>query len=687
MSASHSARAPIRVLLAEDSEETANRIDSVLRDAGFPTRIQRTGDIDDIEHCVGENECDLAYFPATLPDLEHLLPRLRGRNRIIPLIIYTAPGAFPEGPAWTPGEAMTHGASDLVCLRDDEHLTHVSAREIEHVCQRVRAAQLAKSLKEVEQRCHLLLQGSRAPIAYIHEGMHVYANPAYLQFFGAEDVDDVLGVSVVDFLAAESVADFKEQLKLLRSGSEEVRFPFQGSSIAGAALDGMLVLANSSYEGESCLQLTVLPSQPAPVMQPPVQTDTNLDLGTFLKTTGDRMAQAGEALSWMFLVSLEGLDKVRTEFGFLRAEKIADEAFRLIEESNPDSPVLRFSQDEVAASLIGTDRNGAFTWATTIQRNIARHDFGFDGPNFPITISLCGIKISKDIEHALDAGYQQLKEIIASNRFGSLQLEADVAPVEAPLLDEAGKTLVRITDAIENQSFRLLYQPIISLRGDDDEHYEVFLRMIDSEGNEHVPDQFLRTAIDHGVAAKIDRWVILQSIKSLCLHRAKGHNTRLTINVTSNSVADGEFIKWLTVAIKAARLPSDAVIFQITENDARTFIKQTGDFVAGLKKMHCQASIGRFGLAANPYQLLENVHVGLVKIDGSLIKTLQKPGDTITPMLKELQSMGKLTIVPMVESAAQLTALWQGGANYIQGHYLQEPRPEMDYDFSVEEAE
>ncbi len=276
---------------------------------------------------------------------------------------------------------------------------------------------------------------------------------------------------------------------------------------------------------------------------------------------------------------------------------------------------------------------------------------------------------------------------MASNRTGALQHEADVAPVEAPLLDKAGKALARITEVIENQSFRLLYQPIISLRGDDDEHYEVFLRMIDSEGNEHVPDQFLRTAIEHGVAAKIDRWVILQSIKALCLHRGKGHNTRLTINVTSNSVADGEFIKWLTVAIKAAWLPSDAVIFQITEKDATTFQNQTAEFVAGLKKMHCQASIGRFGLVAEPFALLEIVHADLVKIDGFHIKTLQKPGDTIAPLLKELQSMGKLTIVPMVESAAQLTALWRAGANYIQGHYLQEPRPDMDYDFSVEESD
>ena len=40
----------------------------------------------------------------------------------------------------------------------------------------------------------------------------------------------------------------------------------------------------------------------------------------------------------------------------------------------------------------------------------------------------------------------------------------------------------------------------------------------------------------------------------------------------------------------------------------------------------------------------------------------------------------------MVESATVLSALWQAGANYIQGHYLQEPSTEMDYDFDTEDS-
>ena len=57
--------------------------------------------------------------------------------------------------------------------------------------------------------------------------------------------------------------------------------------------------------------------------------------------------------------------------------------------------------------------------------------------------------------------------------------------------------------------------------------------------------------------------------------------------------------------------------------------------------------------------------------------------DALIKMISTLQSRGKLTIVPMVENAQILSTLWQAGANYIQGHYLQEPTEKMSYDFTT----
>ena len=46
--------------------------------------------------------------------------------------------------------------------------------------------------------------------------------------------------------------------------------------------------------------------------------------------------------------------------------------------------------------------------------------------------------------------------------------------------------------------------------------------------------------------------------------------------------------------------------------------------------------------------------------------------------------MGKLTIADLVEDASSLSVLWQCGVKFIQGNFLQEPHPLMDYEFSEE---
>ena len=62
-----------------------------------------------------------------------------------------------------------------------------------------------------------------------------------------------------------------------------------------------------------------------------------------------------------------------------------------------------------------------------------------------------------------------------------------------------------IQQALDADKFKLLFQPIISLRGSAEEYYEVYLRMITQEGSEVSPNQFLDIAEEIKANTKIDR--------------------------------------------------------------------------------------------------------------------------------------------------------------------------------------
>ena len=251
MSAQQAQHAPVRLLIAERSENAAYQFDSLLRDAGIATRpevIDLPMAVDKLAHA------DMMICNSSLPEVQQLLPRLASLAPLVPVILVNG-----EEAELTQTEGMELGAADVVSGTDSAHLVLVVKRELEHVCRNIQYRQMKKALAEAEQRCQLLLESSRAAIAYVHEGMHIHANEHYLKLFGFDDADDLLGLPLIDMLDADSGTTLKQQLKAFRASEEETEFDFTGVSTTGEAIVGSMTLAAAEYEGEHCLQVTVRP--------------------------------------------------------------------------------------------------------------------------------------------------------------------------------------------------------------------------------------------------------------------------------------------------------------------------------------------------------------------------------------------------------------------------------------------
>ncbi len=706
MSAQLSQHVTTRLLIAEKSENAAHEIDSILRNAGIATKLTVTDDLAHVAQIVSQGEADIALLTDKIDGLAQLLPRVHKSSPHVPLIVLNSHEHTDSDQTLDAATALELGATDVVRGDCGQHLALVVKRELQHVCEREHLSQVRRALNEAEQRCQLLLQGSKAAIAYVHEGMHIHANEGYLNLFGYADLDDLCGASLVDILSEESAAQLKTHLKNIRGGQEQAEFDFVAKSAddSDAEIRGSMTLEHSQYEGEPCLQVTVRSQSAAAstgtkVGDAPEQSSNQsngvsvvpadeLALTGFVKAA-ETLSSNGASETFVLFAAIDHFSELKSAYTLLGVEGISRKVWQSLSATAAHYPMAKFNGQQFVIAITADDHHNADEIADEMRRTISELVLESSDKTVRPTVTITGVPVlDGKVADALDEAYDLWVEVIDRGQTNSVHIPSPEAD-DANQLDGARVVINQITEAIEKKMFVLLFQPIISLRGDSDEHYEVFLRMTNDLGEQLEPSKFLQTAIDNNVAGKIDRWVILQSIKMLSVHRAKGHATRLTINLTSNSVTDKEFLQWLTVAIKAARLPSDAVIFQITEKDATTYLRQTREFVEGLRNMHCRASLSRFGLIDDPFETLRHVPVDMVKLDGaSVIKMGEDDADSssnIVETIKKLQGNGKLTIVPMVENASVLSTLWQAGANYIQGHYLQEPSTEMNYDFSTED--
>ena len=151
---------------------------------------------------------------------------------------------------------------------------------------------------------------------------------------------------------------------------------------------------------------------------------------------------------------------------------------------------------------------------------------------------------------------------------------------------------------------------------------------------------------------------------------------------------DEDFLPWMTVNLKAARLPSDAVILQIHENDATSYIKQAAKFTKDVQALHMKSSINHYGCSLNPLNLLKHLTLDFIKLDSSFSNKIEGDEEKqaeLIEIVQSLQAAGVLTAISGVENPAILPTLFMTGIDFIQGNYISEPLEDLDYDFSSED--
>ncbi|MAR91622.1 MAG: ferrous iron transporter C [Pseudomonadales bacterium] len=685
----------IKLLILHESPDDAEQLMNLIRNSGRATRGQMIESTEQLAEALAAGAWDLMLLRPEAGGVFAMecLKEVKKQAKDIPAILL-----LEEYDAEEVVEGLREGYEDVVQKDDHDRLLLVIQRELRNLGERRarRAAEL--HLREAEKRCAVLLDSSRDAITYITDGMHTYANEAYLELFGYEDAEDLEGMPIMDMVAAKDHEEFKNFLRAYSAGeSESNEFLCHGLCTDGTEIQARMIFSNATYDGEPCTQILIRTNQADAELQERLKEISSQDLLTGLYNRAYFTQELESIMQWavthsktatLAYVQLDNFASVQSDIGIAGADMVLADVATLLRELMPAGAVLARFGDEIFTALIrehSLEQGRAL--AEKVRAAVEDHMSEVQDRTVQVTASIGLTLISEntdDAEEIVTRAHQASEQVREENPLGNGVAVFDPASVQKVDPSDTGAI---VQDAIDRGLFKLLFQPVIDLRGGSGELYEVFLRMLDDDGNEVSPNEFLAAASQQDLGEKIDRWVILQSIKLLSEHRANGNDTRLIINVTGESLKDHTLLPWLSVALKAARMPSDAIVFQFSESDATTYLKQAKEFSRGLKELHCKVSISRFGCALNPFNTLKHVEVDYLKVDGSFMKDINsdESKEALKEMVAAAHAQGKLTIAPFVESAAILSILWQIGVNYIQGYYLQAPTEEMNYDFSSDE--
>ena len=696
----------ISLLVIEESLTDSDNFSTVLRNAGYPTHPTRIDDLEKLEEYLkSDGEIDMIFYGEDTRGVEiNKAINLCVQHRPdIPLIVI----AKSDKSEKMLFNAMRQGAADVISAKDKDHLHLAAAREFRSLKAKRELARLMNQLRETEDRCTLLVENSRDAIAYVHEGMYIHANKSYLDMFGYVDMDDLMGMPIMDMVAPEDHKSFKKFLRSLNQGKiEEKMLELHCRSSDETIFDAQLEFSPASIDGEPCTQIIINDKSDSKELEQKLRQLTSVDSLTglpnrdsFLEKIGDivDMPETSRKPYSMLYILIDNLAEIRSKGGVAAGDSAMKELAEILEGEKADGELLaRFAETSFTLLSEKFKTDTAMEFAEKIRATIDDHLYQSVGqalqPTCSIGISFLSVK-SKDPMVLINQGYNASSSA-HSDGGNRVSLYDAAQALSAKDTSKGGDSSKGVDDnqmkemieySIEQDKFKLVYQPLVSLEGDSRENYQVLLRLLDNKNQEVFPENFLKYAEQGGLMGKVDRWVISHALVELVKQRKEGRKVVFFITLSVQSVTDDGILLWVCDCMRDNEARGAWITFQIHEEDLRAHTQKAKKLMEGLKKIGCQLAVDRFGKLPKYETLLKHLPIDYVKMDKDFangLATDQKRQDALTELANAVREYDMKSVAVGVEDANSLAVLWTVGVHYIQGYYLQEPSENINFDFS-----
>lgn len=683
----------LRLLIVDDRVEDAEAIVSGLRNAGIAVRPLRAASPEEFSAALSGQSVDmvLAALSSAAVPFASVLQLAAASGKDLPVIAVA--DALDEAAY---AGAFASGARAVALRHRPQQLLTVVRTQWEDLEARRAKRRLEARLRETERRCDALIESSRDPIAYIHEGMHIRANAAYLEMFGFESFEDIEGMSLLDMVAPQHVEAFKQLLKSLSKGEPPPpRYELEARDAGGNAFPATMEFTPAQYEGEPCLQVVFRRQELDPELAQELeelrqrdQVTGLLNRPTFLRALEDAVADAGASHGQhgLLLVQPDHYQRLLQDIGLDSADAmLAAIAERLRGVLGDDAIAARFGEHTFAVLARGSGYEGTTALAERILSAFSSHVFPIGNRSSVITASIGGVQIGEKIASVAQVLAKAAQCMESSLGVGGNRFEIfDPAAADRAEEENVRAWVARLRDALDNSRFVLHYQPVINLQGDSGAMYEALLRLDGGDGELIMPGNFLHIAEEHGLLGEIDRYVVGRAIAVIGQRMQERRPTTLLVKVSQAALDDPSLPGFIGQQLKAHGVPGEYLVLELSEAKVFTHLKAAQDFANAIGRYDCRLALEQFGVGLDSFQLLAHLQPHMLKIDRSFVEDLPKNEENqkrIREITTRARELGIRTIAEFVQDAASMAILFSAGVDYVEGHFLAAAGPEMNYDF------
>jgi len=376
----------------------------------------------------------------------------------------------------------------------------------------------------------------------------------------------------------------------------------------------------------------------------------------------------------IILLDLDSFEDFNTLYGFINAELILIEVAKILKEFESSHKVTayRLQGDIFSLATNNMPFDDIFALIEELNQTFLSKIVYIDELKSDIIVSITmGISIFQEEPLITAAMALKKAKLLNQNYFVyNNELDSKESIIQTLYWKE------KIKKAVKENRVVPFYQPITD-KNRNIVKYEALMRIEDFDDDKKAifitPDKFLGISFKTKQYLELSRIVVSKSFENLLKT-----NKDITINLSFKDILDYDFIDYLDEVIDTLS-PEDKsrIVFEILETESLSDYTFLYEFVVKCKKQGVKFAIDDFGSGYSNFLRILRIKPDYIKIDGALIKNIDKDQDSYE-IVKSIVAFSKAlnikTIAEFVHNKEIFDILVKIDVDEFQGYYLGKPQ-------------
>jgi diguanylate cyclase (GGDEF)-like protein len=374
----------------------------------------------------------------------------------------------------------------------------------------------------------------------------------------------------------------------------------------------------------------------------------------------------------LILMNITNLDDISDRLGqYISDELIRQFGLRLLSALRETDNVSRFDKNIFAAFIEVNDNDKFFGLVEKLYLSLVRQ-FTVYGRELDITLNI-GVAIYP--EHGSDS-----IELYRNASLSLIEAGDDEWPIAFYKDDDDKSEFTSLTmiqslrKAIDNEEFKLVFQPVVDLIEHKTVYLEALLRWKENTDHETSIETTILLAEKNNLIKPLTNWIfvmVCEYIQTLSID-----NLVVGINLSMIDLHDKKLPKRIEGYLKHYQIKPSQIVIEITEGQIMEKPDDVIEILSKLALMGLSLSIDDFGTGQASLTYLKKLPVDKLKIDQSFVRDIETDPDDqliVKATIDLAHTLGMTVIAEGVETAKGYELLCKMKCDYVQGYYISRP--------------